>query len=74
MTGGALGAVLAWTGLVWLGGLGVFALACRLSAAEPRACRDARRIAAWQRASPRVLVACSLLTVVGLALVVVYPE
>jgi putative copper export protein len=74
VTGGVVGAVLVWTGLVWWGGLGVFALACRLSATEPRGYRDARRIAAWQRASPRVLAACSLLTAVGVVLLVVHPQ
>ncbi|MFI9007546.1 hypothetical protein ACIGNX_09985 [Actinosynnema sp. NPDC053489] len=73
MNGGALGAVLLWTGLVWLLGLGVFTVACRVSAAEPRAWRDARRIAAWQRLSPHVLAGCSLLAAVGGALLVAYP-
>ncbi len=73
MSGGAWGAVLLWTGLVWLTGLGVFALACRLSEAEPRGCRDARRIAAWRRVSPHVVAACAVLTAAGAVLLVVYP-
>ncbi|XVS60738.1 hypothetical protein ACQPYE_20725 [Actinosynnema sp. CA-299493] len=74
MSGGALGTLLLWTGLVWLLGLGVFALACRWSAAEPRGARAARRIAAWQRASPHVLATCALLAATGAALLVAYPR
>ncbi|MFT7834688.1 hypothetical protein Q5530_00880 [Saccharothrix sp. BKS2] len=70
MTGAELGAVLVCTGLLWLGGFGVFALACRWSAAEPHRLRDARRIAAWQRLGPWVLTASSLLAVAGAGLLV----
>ncbi|MBB5960084.1 hypothetical protein FHS29_006707 [Saccharothrix tamanrassetensis] len=66
MTG--FGAALAGTGLVWLAGLGVFALACRLSAAEPRGPRDTRRIAAWQRGCPWATAVGVAVVTVGLVL------
>jgi hypothetical protein len=74
VSGGVLGAVLLWTGLVWLGGLGVFALACKVSATEPRGWREARRIAAWRRVGPHVRAVCSLPAAVGAVLLVVYPR
>ncbi|WP_433272127.1 hypothetical protein ACQPZF_15480 [Actinosynnema sp. CS-041913] len=66
MTG--LGAALAGTGLVWLAGLGVFSLACKLSATEPRGPRDTRRIAAWQRRCPWVTAVCVMLIAAGVGL------
>ncbi|MFD7654170.1 hypothetical protein ACFV4N_09355 [Actinosynnema sp. NPDC059797] len=71
MNGAELGVVLAATGLLWLAGFGVFALACRWSAAEPHRLRDARRIAAWQRVGPWLFAAGSLLAVAGAGLLVV---
>ncbi|QFZ21666.1 hypothetical protein [Saccharothrix syringae] len=71
MTGAVLGAVLACTGLLWLAGFGLFALACRLSATEPHRVRDARRIAAWLRAGPWLLAASCLLAATGAGLLFV---
>lgn len=68
MTGADLGAALAAWALLWGAGLALFALACKLSAEEPRAAREARRIAAWQRASPWALAACSVVAATGVLL------
>ncbi|MEU4805053.1 hypothetical protein [Actinosynnema sp. NPDC023587] len=69
MAGPAVGLVCA--GLLWLAGLGLFVLACRWSAAEPRREREARRIAAWLRAAPWVSVAGALVVVAGAGLLLV---
>jgi len=45
--------------LVLLGGLGVFALSCRLSPVDCWDDRTARRVAAWRRASPWLAVFCA---------------
>ncbi|RKT56266.1 hypothetical protein [Saccharothrix australiensis] len=71
MTG--LGAALTGTGLTWLLGLGVFALACRVSATEPRGSRVARRIAAWQRAVPWAAATCAVFVVTGAGLLLTSP-
>ncbi|GAA1339798.1 hypothetical protein [Saccharothrix algeriensis] len=71
MTG--LGSALTGIGLTVLVGLGVFAFACRLSAAEPLCPRDTRRIAAWRRATPWAASACAVSIVVGVGLLVAAP-
>ncbi|MBP2336239.1 hypothetical protein JOF41_002417 [Saccharothrix coeruleofusca] len=68
MTGTDLGAALVAWALLWGAGLALFGLACRLSAQQPRPAREARRIAAWQRASPWALGVCSVVATAGVLL------
>ena len=62
------GSALARAGLAVVGGLLVLAVARRLAAGEPTRPRDARRIAAWHRATPWLLAVASGTAVVGLGL------
>ena len=62
------GSALARAGLAVVVGLLVLAVARRLAAGEPTRPRDARRIAAWRRATPWLLVVASGIVAVGLTL------
>ncbi|MEU6152939.1 hypothetical protein ABZ816_23365 [Actinosynnema sp. NPDC047251] len=60
-------------GLLWLAGVGLFVLACRWSAAEPRRAREARRIATWLRAAPWMSAVGALVLVAGAGLLLLVP-
>jgi hypothetical protein len=62
MTGPALFAC----ALILLGGLVVFAIACRLSPEDCWDTRTARRVAAWRRFSPWLVALCSATVAAGL--------
>ena len=63
-----VGTALARAGVAVVVGLLLFRLACHLSAGEPTRPRDARRVAAWLRATPWLLVVSAATAALGLGL------